>query len=84
MASGMPLNPSNLADQMCIIPFLFPVASINVNLQEELKQESPHLLAKMVIAYRKLAVEAKGGNAPFGKHLSSQMKQWREDLMAEK
>lgn len=80
----LPSNPSNLADQMCIIPFLFPVASINVNLQEELKQESPHLLAKMVIAYRKLAVEAKGGNAPFGKHLSSQMKQWREDLMAEK
>ena len=39
---------------------------------------------RMVIAYRKLAVEAKGGNAPFGKHLSSQMKQWREDLMAEK
>lgn len=73
---------SNLEDHMLPIPFLFPVASLNVNLGEELKEESPYSLAKMVIAYRKLAMEANGGD--LGKHLSSQIKQWREILMSDK
>ena len=75
--------PTTLRDNLLLIGFGFPIPAgeIKVDIRERLEAESPHALGKFVIAYRKLAIEAKG--LEFWTQASPQLKVWRDEVMYE-
>ena len=74
-------NSNSMVRRILLILFMFMVSTQNEHLGEELEDERPFSLPKMIILYRQLAIEA--GGCGLWPRVSQQINQWRDELMCD-